>query len=290
MKPNPIASTSSSLVEILQARAADTPDRNAYRFLSYGNRDDAAVSYGELNAAAHRIAAHLRSYTVPGDRALLLYRPGLDFVQGFLGCLYAGVIAVPAYPPHPTRPARDLPKLRGIICDARPAAILSSAAVLAAGEELFAEARDLGGIRRIATDALPPIEPLDGIRISPDHLAFLQYTSGSTGAPKGVMVSHANLMHNEEAIATLFGAGEESTIVGWLPMYHDMGLIGTMLQGLYTGASCVLMSPRDFLEQPLRWLAAIAKFRAHTSGGPNFAYELCVRRVSDEQKAELDLS
>ncbi len=290
MKPNPTASTSSSIVEILQARAASTPDRNAYQFLSYGNGADVALSYGELDAAAHAIAAHLRSCTVPGDRALLLYRPGLDFVQGFLGCLYAGVIAVPAYPPHPTRPARDLPKLRAIAGDARPAAILSSAAVLDACEPLFAEAADLGRIRRIATDTLPVAGRGGDIRVDPDHLAFLQYTSGSTGTPKGVMVSHANLMHNERAIATLFGADEDSTIVGWLPMYHDMGLIGTMLHGIYTGASCVLMSPMDFLEQPLRWLEAITRFRAHTSGGPNFAYDLCVRRVSEEQKANLDLS
>ncbi|HEX6087530.1 MAG TPA: amino acid adenylation domain-containing protein [Thermoanaerobaculia bacterium] len=290
MKPNPIATTSSSIVEILQARAAGTPDRIAYRFLSHASASEETLTYAELDAAARRIGAHLQTFTIPGDRALLLYRPGLDFIQGFLGCLYAGVIAVPAYPPHPTRPARDLPKLRGIAADARPAAILTSMTVIESCEPLFVEAPDLRGIRWIATDALP----LDATWTSPgvgaDHLAFLQYTSGSTGTPKGVMVSHANLMHNERAIATLFDADAESTIVGWLPMYHDMGLIGTMLHGIYTGAECVLMSPMEFLEQPLRWLEAITKFRAHTSGGPNFAYDFCVRRISDEQKAGLDLS
>ena len=287
---NPIASTSSSIVEILQARAARAPEREAYRFLSHASSTEEVLTYAELDQAARRIAAHLQSFTMPGDRALLLYRPGLDFIQGFLGCLYAGVIAVPAYPPHPTRPARDLPKLRGIIGDARPAAILTSVAALESCERLFVEAPELHAIRWIATDALPSGEAWSDPRVGVDHLAFLQYTSGSTGLPKGVMVSHANLMHNERAIATIFGADEESTIVGWLPMYHDMGLIGTMLHGLYTGARCVLMSPMEFLEQPIRWLEAIAKFRAHTSGGPNFAYDLCVRRVTEEQKAALDLS
>ena len=290
MKPNPIATTSSSIVEILQARAASTPERIAYRYLSFASASEETLTYAELDAAARRIAAHLQSFAIPGDRALLLYRPGLDFIQGFLGCLYAGVIAVPAYPPHPTRPARDLPKLRGIAGDARPAAILTSLSVIEGCEPLFVEAPDMRAMRWIATDALPVNEAWTDPRAGVDHLAFLQYTSGSTGTPKGVMVSHANLMHNERAIATIFDADAESTIVGWLPMYHDMGLIGTMLHGLYVGAQCVLMSPMEFLEQPLRWLETISRFRAHTSGGPNFAYELCVRRVTDEQKAALDLS
>ncbi|HYC89367.1 MAG TPA: amino acid adenylation domain-containing protein [Thermoanaerobaculia bacterium] len=290
MKPNPIAVTSASIVEILQARAAGTPERVAYRYLSFASASEETLTYAELDAAARRIAAHLQTFTVPGDRALLLYRPGLDFIQGFLGCLYAGVIAVPAYPPHPTRPARDLPKLRGIAGDARPAAVLTSLPVIESCEPLFVEAPDLRAMRWIATDALPLDHAWIDPRVGPEHLAFLQYTSGSTGTPKGVMVSHANLMHNERAIATLFDADAESTIVGWLPMYHDMGLIGTMLHGLYVGAQCVLMSPMEFLEQPLRWLETISRFRAHTSGGPNFAYELCVRRVTDEQKAALDLS
>ena len=290
MRPNPIATSSSSIVEILQARAGSDPDRIAYRFLSFASASEETLTYAELDTAARRIGAHLQTFTVPGDRALLLYRPGLEFIQGFLGCLYAGVIAVPAYPPHPTRPARDLPKLRGIAGDARPAAILTSYSVIESCESLFVEAPDLRGMRWIATDALPLDESWSDPRVGVDHLAFLQYTSGSTGTPKGVMVSHANLMHNERAIATLFDADAQSTIVGWLPMYHDMGLIGTMLHGIYTGAACVLMSPMEFLEQPLRWLEAITKYRAHTSGGPNFAYDFCVRRISGEQKAGLDLS
>jgi amino acid adenylation domain-containing protein len=290
MKTNPIAVTSSSIAEVLQARAASTPERIAYRFLSFASASEETLTYAELDASARRIAANLQTFTVPGDRALLLYRPGLDFIQGFFGCLYAGVIAVPAYPPHPTRPARDLPKLRGIAGDARPAAILTSANVLQSCEPLFVEAPDLRAMHWIATDAVAADNAWSDVRAGVDHLAFLQYTSGSTGVPKGVMVSHANLMHNERAIATIFDADAESTIVGWLPMYHDMGLIGTMLHGVYVGAQCVLMSPMEFLEQPLRWLETITKFRAHTSGGPNFAYELCVRRVSDEQKAALDLS
>jgi len=291
MKPNPIASSSSSVVEILRARAASTPGRNAFRFLSYASASEEALTYAQLDEAARRIAAHLQTFTVPGDRALLLYRPGLDFIQGFLGCLYAGVIAVPAYPPHPTRPARDLPKLRGIAGDARPAAILTSAEVIESCDALFTAAPDLEAIRWIATDTLPAAlaQAWSDPRVGTRHLAFLQYTSGSTGVPKGVMVSHANLMHNERGIATIFEADAESTIVGWLPMYHDMGLIGTMLHGIYVGASCVLMSPMEFLEQPFRWLEAITKYGAHTSGGPNFAYDLCVRRITEEQKASLDL-
>src|SRR5207248_2897516 len=171
--------------------------------------------------------------------------------------------------------------------DAQPSIILTTASLAAKVEGLLALAPELQEKRMLITSALSTDgeEQWQRPSITGDDLAFLQYTSGSTGTPKGVMVSHANLMHNERAIATIFGADAESTIVGWLPMYHDMGLIGTMLHGIYTGAACVLMSPMEFLEQPVRWLEAITKFRAHTSGGPNFAYDLCVRRVSEEQKA-----
>ncbi|HEX8352320.1 MAG TPA: condensation domain-containing protein, partial [Pyrinomonadaceae bacterium] len=211
------------------------------------------------------------------------------YVAAFFGCLYAGVVAVPAYPP---RLNRTLARLQSVIADASPVAALTTPETLARIEPLVEGNADLLRLRWLALDGRDDDAAADWRTPAGDGdtLAFLQYTSGSTAAPKGVMVSHGNLLHNQRMIQAAFRQTEQSVVVGWLPLYHDMGLIGNMLQPLYLGARGILMSPVAFLQRPFIWLEAVSRFRATTSGGPNFAYELCVRKVTAEQRATLNLS
>ncbi|CAG1005375.1 partial fatty acid CoA ligase FadD32, partial [Myxococcaceae bacterium] len=283
----------SNLVELLQARAAGQPGQTAYLFLGDGETASGRLAYAELDRRARAIAARLQAMAAAGERALLLYPPGLDYIEAFFGCLYAGVVAVPAYPPS----RQHLQRLRAVIRDASPAAILTTAELAAKLQAGFGEDGPLSGADGrpaawLATDSLGEdgADAWKAPSLSPASLAFLQYTSGSTGDPKGVMVSHGNLIANQEAIRHSFGHTQRSTVVGWLPLYHDMGLIGNILQPLYLGSSAVLMPPMAFLEKPVRWLKAISEHGAATSGGPNFAYDLCVRKVTEEQKRGLDLS
>ncbi|HZI17116.1 MAG TPA: condensation domain-containing protein, partial [Pyrinomonadaceae bacterium] len=279
-----------SLVHLLRARAQAAPDRLAYTFLSDGDAEEEHLTYGQLDARARAVAAWLRRDGARGQRVLLLYSPGLEYNAAFWGCLYAGAVAVPAYPP---RLNRSLLRLRSIAADARAGAALTTPAILARLEQLCEQAPELRALR---WGAAPEARDGDGREewempdVSAETLAFLQYTSGSTAAPKGVMVTHGNLLHNEELIRRAFGQTEDSVVVGWLPVYHDMGLIGNVLQPVYVGARCVLMSPAAFLQQPARWLRAISRYGATTSGGPNFAYDLCVRKVGEDERAGLDLS
>ncbi|HEU4321538.1 MAG TPA: MupA/Atu3671 family FMN-dependent luciferase-like monooxygenase [Roseiflexaceae bacterium] len=287
---SPIQQRCATLVELLRARAAATPDRTGYTFLHDGETDARSLTYGELDAQARAVAAQLQAHCGPGERVLLFYPPGLDYIAGLLGCLYAGMVAVPAYPPNPARLERTLPRLRTLARDAEPAVILTSAGLqgiagpLAAEDAVFGRAAWLAPTHDADAAAWRPA-PLDG-----ESLAVLQYTSGSTASPKGVMLSHGNMLHNLAAIAACFGHSEESRGVIWLPPYHDMGLIGGILQPLYAGFPVALMSPSAFLQRPARWLEAIARFRATTSGGPNSAYELCIQKTTPEQRARLDLS
>jgi acyl transferase domain-containing protein/acyl-CoA synthetase (AMP-forming)/AMP-acid ligase II/pimeloyl-ACP methyl ester carboxylesterase/acyl carrier protein len=279
----------STLVDLLRFRAASTPNSQAFVFLRDGEEEDRELTYGELDRQARAIAATLQTRGAVGERALLLYSPNLDFITAFWGCLYAGVLAVPAYPP---RPNQTLTRLRAIMKDADAAFAMTTGPQLANMGRLLEQNPDFASLQWVTTDELPL-----GIEASwrpgamaADALAFLQYTSGSTGTPKGVMVSHGNLMHNARFIKESFSDSSESTSVCWLPPYHDMGLIGGVLQPIYLGAPAALMSPVSFLQRPFRWLKAMTHYRARTAGGPNFAYDLCVRQVSDEQRAQLDLS
>ena len=284
-----------TFVDLLRTRAQETPDGLAYVFLQDGEEEAERLTFAELDARARSLAAWLQRRQPAGERALLLYPPGLDLVAAFFGCLYAGAVAVPSYPPAPVRPGRDQPRLRSIVEDSAPRFVLTSAGLAPRLDALAGDMPSLGAAERLVTDQAPagladdwspPATP----GITADTIAFLQYTSGSTSDPKGVMVSHGNLLHNEEVIRSACGHDERSTFVSWLPMYHDMGLIGGVLQPLYTGAACVLMAPVAFLQRPVRWLRAISHWRAHTSGAPDFAYDLCVRKIPPEQRADLDLS
>jgi acyl-CoA synthetase (AMP-forming)/AMP-acid ligase II len=280
-----------TLVDVVNERAESHPGRRAYVYLDNGETEGAALTYGDVDREARIVGAWLQAEGLAGERALLLYPPGLDFVTAFLGCLYGGVAPIPVYPPHPTRPERALPRLSGIVKDAAPRAALSLSAMLPMGLALAAHDPQFGKMRFVATDDLPAAlaERWRRPDISAESMAFLQYTSGSTGSPKGVVVSHGNLMHNERLIQVAFEHGEASSVTSWLPLYHDMGLIGNLLQPLYMGSWCVLMSPAAFLQRPLRWLQAIATYRTETNGAPNFAYDLCVAKTTEEQRAALDL-
>ncbi len=283
---------SANLVEVVIRRAENDATKLAYRFLLDGDSDEQQLSYAELADRAKRVAATLVDSGCGGQRAMLVYQPGLDYVVGFLGCLMAGVTAVPAYPPDPFRMERTFPRFQAIVNDSRPAAILSTSTILELAGDLFDEFPEFAGIHRLATDTLAP-ETADVWRkpdLTGDMLAFLQYTSGSTAEPKGVMLTHDNLMANLELIRHGFAMDETSVGVIWLPPYHDMGLIGGILAPLYLGVSCTLMSPLHFLQRPIRWLRAVSRYGATVSGGPNFAYDLVARKATPQQKAELDLS
>ncbi|HEX8441990.1 amino acid adenylation domain-containing protein [Archangium sp.] len=278
-----------TFVDVLQQRAWSQPEARVFTFLD--EEGETHLTYRELDEGARAVAALLQRHLAPGDRALLLYPPGREYVLGFLGCLYAGVIAVPAYPPDPTRLGRTLPRLQALVADCRATAALTTSPVLDMVGFLTEEAPDLRALRWLATDALEPgtAGAWSAPSLSSEDLAFLQYTSGSTGTPKGVMLSHRNLLHNSGLIALGFDASPQPVGVIWLPPYHDMGLIGGILQPLYRDIPTVLMSPLFFLQRPLRWLEAVSRHGGTVSGGPNFAYELCVRKTTPEQRAALDL-
>lgn len=279
-----------NLVDLLKYRGKNQAEQTAYVFLDDGEVEGSRLTYGQLWQEVQLIAAQLQASGLAGERALLLYPPGLDYITAFFGCVVASVIAVPAYPP---RPNQNLQRLQAIVNDARPRAVLSTVALSETIKGGLAQEEDLKKLLYITTDQMEPqhSEAWQEIEVDEDSIAFLQYTSGSTGQPKGVMVSHRNLLHNQQVIQQGFGhTAEHSSVVGWLPLFHDMGLIGNVLQPLYVGIPCILMSPVSFLQQPVRWLQAISRYRASTSGGPNSAYDLCVRKITEEQKKTLDLS
>ncbi len=288
----------STSVDLLHYRAVQQPDCTAFTFLLDGEIEGDRLTYGELDRLARAIATQLQALGLSGERALLLYPPGLDYLAAFFGCLYAGVVAVPAYPP---RSQRNTPRIKAIWADAQAAITqagsakaiaLTTTETLSKLQSLLTSKTDLGDIEWLTTDNLAKgleknwQEPF----IDKNTLAFLQYTSGSTGTPKGVMLSHGNLLHNAAMTYQLMGHSPSSKFVSWLPTYHDMGLIGGILQPLYGSFPCILMPPAAFLQRPYRWLQAISHYKGTTSGAPNFAYELCIQKITPEQQETLDLS
>ena len=277
-----------TLVEVLRSRAERQGDDRAYTFLLDGETAEAHLTYGELDRRARGLAATLaREGIGDGARVLLLYPPGLDYVAAFFGCLYAGAVAVPAYPPRSRRPSA---RLQSIQESAGAKAVLSTAAVLAGLERQLP--RRPGVLWQAAEGAEMErgAEEWRDRQVGEEALAFLQYTSGSTAAPKGVMLRHSNLLANLEQIRLSFAQTPAERTVIWLPPYHDMGLIGGILTPLYVGNPAILLSPVAFLQRPLRWLQAISRHRGTTSGGPNFAYDLCVEKIGPEEREKLDLS
>ncbi len=282
-----------TLFDILRWRAENQPHRVAYRFLIDGEFEEVVLTYGDLDRRARSIGALLQSSAKAGDRALLLFPPGLDFIVAFFGCLYSRIIAVPSHPPHHARLERTFPIIRRIAADANPSLALLTPTFFD-GLKSQNEIRDAFGNMKLVVMGEDEMEDWtenwQQPKIAGNDIAFLQYTSGSTTSPRGVVVSHRNLFHNLGLIENCFGQSSKSHAVIWLPPYHDMGLVGGILQPLFTGYPATLISHLFFLQRPIRWLQAISRFQATTSGGPNFAYDLCTRRIRPEQRQLLDLS
>lgn len=252
-----------TIVDVLRQRAELTPDKRAFLFLDRGEREGASLTFAQLDRRARAIGHHLDALDARGKQVLLPDPPGLEFVANFFGCLYAGAVAVPACSSLLT--ARKQDRLRFLIEDAEVEFILTAPAT----EE--------------ETDWSPtPCEP--------DDVAYIQYSSGSTSSPKGVVISHRNVMCNQQMLQQAFNTSAGSVIVSWLPHFHDMGLVGVIQRAVYVGMSAVLMAPLEFIRRPVNWLQAISKYRAAISIAPNFAYDLCVERVKDEAIDKLDLS
>ncbi|MEM9977581.1 MAG: fatty acyl-AMP ligase [Cyanobacteria bacterium P01_D01_bin.2] len=280
----------STLVELLRYRARHQPNDLAYCFLEDGKREGLSYTYAELDRQARAIAVQLNH--TRGERALLLYPQGAEVVAAFCGCLYAGAIAIPVPPPDAGRMKRTLPRLREIIKDAEASLVLSTGRIIEmiqnSGLE-FPEFDTMGWIDTTQLDVSLADQWCDP-HIDRDTLAYLQYTSGSTSTPKGVMLSHYNLVHHSAYLQRACGYNADSVTVTWMPYFHDYGLVEGLIQPLYNGAPCYIMAPLAFVKRPLRWLQAIAKYGATHSQAPNFAYDLCVRRIRDSQKEGLDLS
>jgi acyl-CoA synthetase (AMP-forming)/AMP-acid ligase II len=281
-----------SFVDLLRRRADVHPERTAFVFLVDGGPGETRLTYGELDRQARAVAAAVQGIARPGERVLLLHPPGLEFVSAFFGCLYAGTIAVPAYPPDPARLARTLPRLRRIVADAGATLVLTTADLQGAAALLGDDAPELGALPWLAGDATDAGAEARwrAPAVRGETVALLQYTSGSTAEPRGVVLSHENLLANSALIRHAFGHSAESVGVVWAPFYHDLGLIGGVLQPVFLGTATVLLSPIAFLRRPIRWLEAVSRYRGTTSGGPNFAYDLCVDRTTPAERAGLDLA
>lgn len=278
-----------TLVDVLQWRSHHHPCQIAYTFLQDGESEISQLTYAELDQQARSIAAVLQSRGGVGERVLLIYPPGLEFIAAFWGCLYAGAIAVPICPPRGKRKQSSV--VQAIAQDAQAMIALTTEKILSTLQSQWGESSDFSQIQWLTpAQALGSPEAWQFPEITLETLAFFQYTSGSTGAPKGVMVAHGNLLHNCHLLQSACHISAASRILLWLPHYHDMGLVSGILLPLYVGCPAVLMAPTAFIQQPIRWLQAISNTRATHSGAPDFAYRLCVEKIRPEQKATLDLT
>jgi len=281
-------SAPATLVELLRLRADSQHNGANYIFSPDGESQEISWSYSDLDKKARSIAASLQSRGLTGRHAVLLYPPGLEFIAAFFGCLYAGVVAVPAYPPDPARLNRSLPRFQAIVADSNAVVVLTTQSILSKVEPLL----NKSGLLFVATDTIEDDQAKQwrAPEVKDETIAFLQYTSGSTGKPKGVMLTHKNLLHNAGLVYRAVEHAASDKYVSWLPAFHDMGFMAGILQPLYAEIPVILMPPIAFLQKPLRWLQTISRHKATTSGGPNFAYDLCVRKISDQEREALDLS
>ncbi|MFA6034806.1 MAG: beta-ketoacyl synthase N-terminal-like domain-containing protein, partial [Myxococcota bacterium] len=281
-----------SLADILRWRADSNGDHTALTYLADGVNEAAKLSFGTLDRMARGVAAMLQQNNTRGESVILLFEPGPEFLVGFLACIYAGARGVPLYPPDVKRLARTLPRFLAIVEDCRAGVILTTTKMKAMGTAVFEFAPQLATRKWLAVDDVPPAlyKEWSDPGVSLDELAFLQYTSGSTGDPKGVEVTHRALLLNFTLLGVAFSAVPGENTVTWLPNYHDMGLIDGWMRPIFNGSHSAAMPPMAFLKNPASWLKAISKYRAGVSGGPNFAYELCIAKVPEADIAELDLS
>ncbi|MDX8031262.1 fatty acyl-AMP ligase [Lentzea sp. BCCO 10_0856] len=280
-----------NLAELCRRQAERRGEERAFVFLESGVVESASLTYGELDRRARAIAVRLRSLALPGSRALLCHPPGLDFVAAFLGCLYSGIIAVPAPPVRRAAGDARHTRLLAIADDCDPALLLSTS-------DTIAGVRAVLGDRLIVPLATDTVTDGESEWCEPDQqseIAYLQYTSGTTGRPKGVVLTHAGVLHNLDLIVRGGSRPDEdygrlAPTVSWLPVFHDMGLVGGVLQPLFLGQLSVLMSAQSFARVPANWLRAISRYGAEIAASPSLGYELCLRRVTDDQRDGLDLS
>ncbi len=281
------------IVDRLRRFSRLNADKIAFTFLPNGenNTGEINLSYSELDRRARQVAAELRKHEAQGKPVLVILPSGIEFIVALYGCLYAGAIAVPTPAPNLARAARTLPRLQSILVDSGARLVLTNAELAARSHEIEANAPKFKGCTWLPTDSL-----LEGFADAfdfvarPDSPAYLQYTSGSTGEPKGVVVSHGNLTANSEMLRNAWGRIPGSVMVSWVPLFHDLGLIWNVIQTVYCGGHSVFMPPEAFIQEPLRWLRAISHYRGTLSGGPNFAFDYCVRRIGADDRAKLDLS
>ncbi|MBO3459447.1 type I polyketide synthase [Aetokthonos hydrillicola Thurmond2011] len=283
-----------TLVDLLTYRALHQPHKLAYTFLTDGDKEAGQLTYAELDKKARAIASYLQSQKLAGQRAILLYPQGLEFLSAFFGCLYAKVIAIPAPPPDPARLKRALPRLKAIVEDAQASLVFTTHKIISqvtAVQEPISEL--LENIRWLATEEIIEqqlVQEWEPPAISSDDIAYLQYTSGSTSTPKGTIISHGNVIHHSGYIQQAWGYNSDSVAVTWMPYFHDYGLIDGLIQPLYTGIPCYIMSSMAFLKRPIRWLQAISKYKVTHTQAPNFAYDYCLEKITQEQLNTLDLS
>ncbi len=289
---NALSNQISTLVDLARFRKEADPEKTCYIFLEDGEDQEIRINYRDFDEKVRARAAILQSRYAPGDRAILLYPAGLEFVLAFFSCLYAGIIAVPTYPPNFTKITRTMPRFLSIIADANPKAVLSTNEIIRLFKPLIENQEIVNELDWLATGQVLDDQAESWVMpdIISDSLAFLQYTSGATSTPKGVMVSHKNVLYNSQMIKEAFENSSKDTAFSWLPAYHDMGLIGGIIHPIYIGATGILMSPLHFLQRPFRWLRAISNYKVTVSGSPNFGYEWCLKRVKSSQRESLDLS
>lgn len=289
---HPFAPPVSTMVELLRHRAAHQPDRLGYTFLPEGEGAEEHRTWGALDRRARAVAAWLQARGKRGDRALMMFEEGLDYLDALYGCMYADVLAVPVHAPDPRRLQRTLPRLLNIARDAGVAFVLTTREIARAARASFADVPELAQAAWLEVDALDDAgagawgDP----GAAPADIAYLQYTSGSTALPKGVMVSHHNLLHQLADFDRGYDHTPESVLVTWLPATHDLGLVYGRFMPLFVGFRCVFFSPAAFMQRPLRWPAALSRYRATHSPSPNFGFEVAARKVTPEELAALDLS
>lgn len=281
-----------TMVELLRDRATQQNQQHAYTFLVDGKKPTPPLSYGELDQQARAIAAWLQQHQAKKARVLLLYPQGLEVIAAFCGCLYAGAIAIPTPPPESGRIKRTLPRLRSIVQDAEATFVLTTKAILELISNVRGEFPEFEQMQWLDTEEVN-LSLADAWRqpeITSESLAYLQYTSGSTSTPKGVMLTHHNLMHHCACLQEACGYTPESVTTTWMPYFHDYGLVEGMMVPLYNGTPCYLMSPFAFIKRPIQWLKNITQYQVTHSQAPNFAYDMCVRRVKAKDIPLLDLS
>ncbi|WP_155981104.1 AMP-binding protein, partial [Nocardia sp. CNY236] len=275
-----------SWIDLLKSQVESHDSDTAFIFLDEEGNEGDLLTYGELDQRAQAIAHNLKGTISKGDRVLLLHPPGLDYIVSFYGCLYAGAVAVPLFPPHRNR----IEHVDIVARDCSASMVLSTEHVVSEMEKLDDKWYVKSLPRMASDDITETVLPIEGMESSESEIAYLQYTSGSTSTPKGVIVEHEMMLRQCDELGYGWGVDTETVLVSWLPHFHDFGQVSGVLMPIYSGTRAVLMAPATFVKSPIRWLSAVSTYRGTHSGAPNFAFDLCVSKTTPSQRAELDLS